>query len=127
MRIEPKESFSKRISASVDIIRVPLGSWPGEVAGRAYGGRPSSIQSLKSPRRSGGQGSSHGMLAFLLFKLRGLNFYPGGTSTHCSCHPSLDAHLWFLILHATTSPVSGLATNWTECRGRFVPVTVRME
>src|ERR1017187_8334841 len=22
-----------------------------------------------------------------------LNFYPGGTFTHCSCQPSLDAHL----------------------------------
>jgi hypothetical protein len=25
------------------------------------------------------------------------NFYPGGTFTHCSCQPSLDAHLSFLI------------------------------
>ena len=31
--------------------------------------------------------------SFLLFKLRGLDFYPGGTLTHCSCQPSLDAHL----------------------------------
>ena len=31
--------------------------------------------------------------SFLLLKLRGLNFYPGGTFTHCSCQPSLDAHL----------------------------------
>jgi hypothetical protein len=30
--------------------------------------------------------------SFLLFKLRGLDFYPGGTLTHCSCQPSLDAH-----------------------------------
>ena len=29
--------------------------------------------------------------SFLLFKLRGLDFYPGGTCTHCSCQPSLDA------------------------------------
>jgi len=29
--------------------------------------------------------------SFLLFKLRGLDFYPGGTLTHCSCQPSLDA------------------------------------
>ena len=26
-----------------------------------------------------------------------LNFYPGGTFTHCSCQPSLDAHFSFLI------------------------------
>src|ERR1035438_40414 len=26
-----------------------------------------------------------------------LNFYPGGTFTHCSCQPSLDAHLSFPI------------------------------
>src|SRR5260370_25396737 len=30
--------------------------------------------------------------SFLLFELRGLDFYPGGTLTHCSCQPSLDAH-----------------------------------
>ena len=30
--------------------------------------------------------------SFLLFKLRGLDSYPGGTLTHCSCQPSLDAH-----------------------------------
>ncbi|MDX6461089.1 MAG: hypothetical protein QOE55_4786 [Acidobacteriaceae bacterium] len=35
--------------------------------------------------------------SFLLFKLRGLDSYPGGTFTHCSCQPSLDAHLWVLI------------------------------
>lgn len=29
---------------------------------KAYGAKPSSIQHLKSARRSGGQGSSHGML-----------------------------------------------------------------
>jgi hypothetical protein len=29
--------------------------------------------------------------SFLLFKLRGLDSYPGGTCTHCSCQPSLDA------------------------------------
>lgn len=32
-------------------------------------------------------------LPTLLFKLRGLDSYPGGTFTHCSCQPSLDAHL----------------------------------
>jgi hypothetical protein len=31
--------------------------------------------------------------SFLLFKLRGLGSYPDGTLTHCSCQPSLDAHL----------------------------------
>jgi hypothetical protein len=31
--------------------------------------------------------------SFLLFKLRGLDSYPGGTLTHCSCQPSLDAHI----------------------------------
>ena len=36
--------------------------------------------------------SSAWVPSFLLFKLRGLDFYPGGTFTHCSCQPSLDAH-----------------------------------
>jgi hypothetical protein len=36
-------------------------------------------------------------LPSLLFKLRGLNFYPGGSLTHCSCQPSLDAHFSLLI------------------------------
>jgi len=35
--------------------------------------------------------------SFLLFKLRGLNSYPDGTFTHCSCQPSLDAHFPLLI------------------------------
>ena len=35
--------------------------------------------------------------SFLLFKLRGLDSYPGGTFTHCSCQPSLDAHFSLLI------------------------------
>jgi len=35
--------------------------------------------------------------SFLLFKLRGLNSYPDGTFTHCSCQPSLDAHFPILI------------------------------
>ncbi|MDB6032649.1 MAG: hypothetical protein JWM16_2987 [Verrucomicrobiales bacterium] len=30
--------------------------------------------------------------SFLLFKLRGFDFYLDGTFTHCSCQPSLDAH-----------------------------------
>jgi len=37
-------------------------------------------------------------LSTLLFKLRGLDSYPGGTCTHCSCQPSLDAHFAVLIL-----------------------------
>ena len=36
---------------------------------------------------------------FLLFKLRGFDFYPGGTFTHCSCQPSLDAHFAVPILN----------------------------
>jgi hypothetical protein len=36
-------------------------------------------------------------LPTLLFKLRGLDSYPGGTFTHCSCQPSLDAHFSLLI------------------------------
>ena len=36
-------------------------------------------------------------LPTLLFKLRGLDSYPGGTFTHCSCQPSLDAHFSFPI------------------------------
>ena len=35
--------------------------------------------------------------SFLPFKLRGLDSYPGGTLTHCSCQPSLDAHFPVLI------------------------------
>jgi hypothetical protein len=35
--------------------------------------------------------------SLLLFKLRGLDSYPGGTFTHCSCQPSLDAHISVLI------------------------------
>jgi hypothetical protein len=35
--------------------------------------------------------------SFLLFKLRGLDSYPDGTLTHCSCQPSLDAHVSVLI------------------------------
>src|ERR1035438_6881432 len=29
-----------------------------------------------------------------------LNFYPGGTFTHCSCQPSLDAHFSGRILNS---------------------------
>ena len=41
--------------------------------------------------------------SFLLFKLRGLDSYPGGTFTHCSCQPSLDAHISVLISQACLS------------------------
>src|ERR1035441_4060643 len=43
-----------------------------------------------------------------------LNFYPDGTFTHCSCQPSLDAHLSFLIgpdFLETPSPRSLPATE----------------
>jgi hypothetical protein len=47
--------------------------------------------------------------SFLLFKLRGLDSYPGGTFTHCSCQPSLDAHLSVLIFkHSLTGPAYSL-------------------
>ena len=42
--------------------------------------------------------------SFLLFKLRGFDFYPGGTHSHCSCQPSLDAHLPFLIERGSQLP-----------------------
>jgi len=46
--------------------------------------------------------------SFLLFKLRGLDSYPGGTCTHCSCQPSLDAP--FPLTNPTLkSSISGLA------------------
>ena len=45
---------------------------------------------------------------FVLFKLRGLSFYPGGILTHCSCQPSLDAHLTGVIYH---KPVVGSRAN----------------
>jgi len=35
--------------------------------------------------------------SLLLFKLRGLDSYPGGIFTHCSCQTSLDAHISVLI------------------------------
>jgi hypothetical protein len=35
--------------------------------------------------------------SFLPFKLRGSDSYPGGTLTHCSCQPSLDAHFPVLL------------------------------
>jgi len=40
--------------------------------------------------------------SFLLFKLRGSDSYPGGTFTHCSCQPSLDAHLSLPIFRSTS-------------------------
>jgi hypothetical protein len=43
--------------------------------------------------------------SFLPFKLRGLDSYPGGTLTHCSCQPSLDAHISVLIPLSTSALV----------------------
>jgi len=43
--------------------------------------------------------------SLLLFKLRDLDFYPHGTLTHCSCQPSLDAHLSLLICCRGPAPV----------------------
>src|ERR1700693_5879238 len=34
------------------------------------------------------------------------NFYPGGTFTHCSCQPSLDAHFSFLFWKRHVSPLA---------------------
>jgi hypothetical protein len=45
--------------------------------------------------------------SFLLFKLRGLNSYPDGTFTHCSCQPSLDAHFPLLIAVSQHQITSG--------------------
>src|SRR3982074_3172865 len=42
--------------------------------------------------------------SFLLFRLRGLNSYPGGTLTHCSCQPSLDTHLSVPIRPTPSKP-----------------------
>ena len=39
--------------------------------------------------------------SFLLFKLRGLNSYPDGTFTHCSCQPSLDAQISLAVLRGS--------------------------
>jgi len=46
--------------------------------------------------------------SFLLFKLRGLDSYPGGTYSHCSCQPSLDAHLAVLIVTGRLGQVLGI-------------------
>ena len=58
--------------------------------------------------------------SFLLFKLRGLNFYPDGTFTHCSCQPSLDAHFSLANLMCPQNPrqpVNGVVVkNLTEHR-----------
>jgi hypothetical protein len=51
--------------------------------------------------------------SFLLFKLRGLDSYPGGTLTHCSCQPSLDAHLSLLILYLDHGQIHG------QCAGKI--------
>ena len=57
--------------------------------------------------RPGGSLTIHEMalsIGFRIFSFRpscyssygASNFYPGGTFTHCSCQPSLDAHFSFL-------------------------------
>ena len=48
-------------------------------------------------------------LPTLLFKLRGLDSYPGGTFTHCSCQHSLDAHISVLIRFAESIGDNALA------------------
>jgi len=49
--------------------------------------------------------------SFLLFKLRGLDFCPGGTSTHCSCQPSLDAHFPVLICLSMSAPAAAIVPD----------------
>jgi hypothetical protein len=41
-----------------------------------------------------------------------LNFYPGGTDSHCSCQPSLDAHSFIPYFR----PVYPGARTWPSCR-----------
>src|SRR5664280_1222936 len=41
-----------------------------------------------------------------------LNFYPDGTFTHCSCQPSLDAHLSFLIRPDFLERFRGVCGAW---------------
>ena len=40
-----------------------------------------------------------------------LNSYPGGTFTHCSCQPSLDAHCPLLIRRTSQNAVSDQCTS----------------
>ena len=56
--------------------------------------------------------------SFLLFKLRGLDFYPGGTLTHCSCQPSLDAHFSGQILLDCLTVDQRVISGWTFPDGR---------
>ena len=57
--------------------------------------------------------------SFLLFKLRGLDSYPGGTCTHCSCQPSLDAHFPVLISSMSANDDLALVENKT-CRDEAI-------
>ena len=72
--------------------------------------------------------------SFLLFKLRGLNFYPGGTLPHCSCQPSLDAHFSVLISQrrirtnqASRSPSFSANTTKSTRASTSVPLLVAAE
>ena len=61
--------------------------------------------------------------SFLLLKLRGLNSYPDGTFTDCSCQPSLDAHFPLLIaasLHQDHFRVADAPRNGTVIASLFV-------
>jgi hypothetical protein len=75
----------------------PSGISTYSVAGAAYGYATLWIALLTFPL----------MVSIQLMCAR-LNFYPGGTLTHCSCQPSLDAHLSVLISRHI----------WTTSRGR---------
>jgi hypothetical protein len=61
-----------------------LALWPGDSLTILLDGFVNRLQDFQFP-------------FFLLFKLRGFDFYLDGTFTHCSCQPSLDAHLPVLI------------------------------
>ena len=57
--------------------------------------------------------------SFLLFKLRGLDSYPGGTLTHCSCQPSLDAHFPVLIHGVKSAAQSATISATCNSSGRM--------
>jgi len=58
--------------------------------------------------------------SFLLSKLRGLDSYPGGTFTHCSCQPSLDAHFSVLIRLAPIWITSSLPNTLKQFEQRMI-------
>jgi hypothetical protein len=78
----PRPDFHRLVNT--DFQDTPLALRPGDSLAILEDGFVNRLQDAQFP-------------SFLLFKLRGLNFYPGGALTHCSCQPSLDAHLSFLI------------------------------